>query len=182
MAEAPMPYGRHEIDDDDIAAAVAVLRSDWLTTGPMVERFEGAFAAYVGVSHAVAVSNGTAALHLAMLAADIGPGDEVIVPALTFAASANCVRYAGGTVVFADVREDTLTVDPAHVASLVTPRKRRSSQLTTPGLRAIWMSSSPSVNATSSCWWRTPVTPPVPSTGDGKLDPSHTSPLSAFIP
>ncbi len=124
MAEAPIPYGRHEIDDDDIAAVVAVLRSDWLTTGPMVERFEGAFAAYVGVSHAVAVSNGTAALHLAMLAADIGPGDEVIVPALTFAASANCVRYAGGTVVFADVREDTLTVDPAHVASLVTPRTK----------------------------------------------------------
>jgi perosamine synthetase len=107
-----------------VAAVIAVLRGDWLTTGPSVERFEDAFARYVGASDAVAVSNGTAALHLCMLAADIGPGDEVIVPALTFAASANCARYVGATVVFADVREDTLTIDPQHVASLITSRTR----------------------------------------------------------
>ncbi len=124
MPDSFIPYGRHEIDDDDIAAIAEVLRGDWLTTGPGVERFEQAFAQYVGAGHAAAVSNGTAALHLAMLALDIGPGDEVIVPALTFAASANCVRYCGGTVVFADVRDDTLTVDPAHVSSLVTPRTK----------------------------------------------------------
>ena len=90
-----IPYGRQVIDDDDVAAVVEVLRGDWLTTGPTVDRFEAAFGSFVGASHAVAVSNGTAALHLAALAAGIGPGDEVIVPALTFAASANCVRYAG---------------------------------------------------------------------------------------
>ena len=124
MSDTPIPYGRHEIDDADIAAVVAVLRGDWLTTGPMVDRFERAFAEFTGAEHAVAVSNGTAALHVAMLAAGIGPGDEVIVPSLTFAASANCVRYVGATVVFADVCADTLTVDVSDVASRITPRTR----------------------------------------------------------
>lgn len=124
MSQAFIPYGRQTIDDDDVAAVVAVMRSDWLTTGPAVESFEAAFAEAVGASHAVAVSNGTAALHLCMLAADIGPGDEVIVASMTFAASANCVRYVGGDVVFADVRDDTLTIDPDHVASLVTERTK----------------------------------------------------------
>ncbi len=124
MPEARIPYGRHEIDDADIAAVVAVLRGDWLTTGPAVERFEGDFATFIGAPHAVACANGTAALHLAMAALNIGPGDEVIVPALTFAASANCARYVGATVVFADVCPDTLTIDVAHVESLVTSRTR----------------------------------------------------------
>jgi perosamine synthetase len=124
MSESFIPYGRHVIDDEDVAAVVAVLRGDWLTTGPFVGQFEEAFARFVGTEHAVAVSNGTAALHLTMLAAGIGPGDEVIVPALTFAASANCARYVGATVVFADVREDTLTVDVPHVESLITLRTR----------------------------------------------------------
>lgn len=119
-----IPYGRHVIDDDDIAAVVDVLRGDWLTTGPVVGRFEADFARFVGATHATAVSSGTAALHLCMLAMDVGPGDEVIVPALTFAASANCVHYVGGTVIFADVRPDTLTIDPAHVEALITPRTR----------------------------------------------------------
>jgi perosamine synthetase len=124
MPEKFIPYGRHLIDDADIDAVVAVLRGDWLTTGPLVGRFENAFAAHVDAQHAVAVSNGTAALHLCMLAAGIGPGDEVIVPALTFAASANCARYVGADVVFADVRADTLTVDPGHVAALITPKTK----------------------------------------------------------
>lgn len=124
MSQAFIPYGRQTIDDDDVAAVVAVMRSDWLTTGPAVESFEVAFAGAVGASHAVAVSNGTAALHLCMLAAGIGPGDEVIVASMTFAASANCVRYVGADVVFADVRDDTLTIDADHVASLVTERTR----------------------------------------------------------
>ena len=119
-----IPYGRHEIDEADIEAMLGVLLGDWLTTGPAVGAFERAFADFTGASHAVAVSNGTAALHLAMLAANIGPGDEVIVPALTFAASANCVCYVGATVVFADVDPHTLTVDVAHAASLITPRTR----------------------------------------------------------
>jgi perosamine synthetase len=124
MAASFIPYGRQVIEDDDVAAVVEVLRSDWLTTGPLVGKFEAAFAAFVGAGHAAAASSGTAALHLAMLAAGIGPGDEVIVPALTFAASANCVRYVGARVVFADVCADTLTIDVAQVRSLVTPRTR----------------------------------------------------------
>jgi len=124
MSERFIPYGRQRIDEADVAAVVEVLHSDWLTTGPLVPRFESEFAACVGAAHAVAVSNGTAALHLCILAAGIGPGEEVIVPALTFAASANCARYAGADVVFADVLENTMTVDPAHVASLITPRTR----------------------------------------------------------
>jgi perosamine synthetase len=119
-----IPYGRQEIDDDDVAAVVEVLRGDWLTTGPAVDRFEQAFAELVGAPHAVAVANGTAALHVAMLAAGIGPGDEVIVPTLTFAASANAARYVGAEVVFCDVRADTLGVDVADVAARVTPRTR----------------------------------------------------------
>src|SRR5262249_40049632 len=107
-----LPYGRQWIEDDDIAAVCGVLRSDWLTTGPAVESFEEEFAREVGAKHAVAVSNGTAALHSSMFAAGISPGDEVIVPPLTFAASANSVVYQGGRVVFADVRRDTLNVDP----------------------------------------------------------------------
>ena len=119
-----IPYGRQEIDEDDIAAVVEVLRGDWLTTGPAVERFELAFAGLVGSQHAVAVTNGTAALHLAMLAADIGPGDEVIVPTMTFAASANAARYVGADVVFCDVRADTLSIDVEQAAALVTPRTK----------------------------------------------------------
>jgi len=119
-----VPYGRQVIDDADIAAVSEVLRSDWLTTGPMVGQFEEAMASFVGAEHGVAVSNGTAALHLSMLAGGVGPGDEVIVTTMTFAASANCARYVGADVVFADVREDTLTIDTEHVASLITPRTK----------------------------------------------------------
>src|SRR5437016_11325306 len=92
-----LPYGRQSIDEDDIAAVVEVLRSDWLTTGPKVGEFEKAVADFCGVKEAVAVSNGTAALHTAMYALGIGAGDEVIVPSMTFAASANCVVFQGGT-------------------------------------------------------------------------------------
>ena len=119
-----LPYGRHEIDDDDVAAVTRVLRSDWLTGGPLVTEFEAAFAQMTGASHAVAVSNGTAALHAAMFALGIGPGDEVIVPPMTFAASANAVVYQGGTPVFADVDPGTLLIDPATTAAAITPRTR----------------------------------------------------------
>ena len=119
-----IPYGRQEVDEDDIVAVVEVLRGDWLTTGPAVERFERSFAELVGAESAVAVTNGTAALHLAMLAAGIGPGDEVIVPTMTFAASANAARYVGADVVFCDVRADTLSIDVAQAAALVTPRTK----------------------------------------------------------
>lgn len=119
-----LPYGRQIIDDADIQTVVNVLRSDWLTTGPAVERFEADVCAYTGASHGVAVANGTAALHAAMFALGIGKGDEVIVTPLTFAASANCILYQGGTPVFADVDADTLLLDPAAVAAAITPRTR----------------------------------------------------------
>lgn len=101
------PYGRHHIDDDDIAAVVEVLRGDFLTTGPVVEAFEARLAEITGARHAVVVSSGTAALHLAAIAADLGPGDVAIVPTLTFLATANAARYVGADVVFADVDADT---------------------------------------------------------------------------
>jgi UDP-4-amino-4,6-dideoxy-N-acetyl-beta-L-altrosamine transaminase len=102
-----LPYGRQTIEDDDVAAVAAALRDDFLTTGPRVEAFETTFAEFVGAKHAVACANGTAALHLAMLALGVGPGEVCIVPSITFLATANCARYVGAEVVFADV--DPLT-------------------------------------------------------------------------
>lgn len=119
-----LPYGRQSIDEEDIQAVVDVLRSDWLTTGPKVEEFEEAFAARVGAKHAVSFSSGAAALHAAAFAAGIGPGDEAITSPLTFAATANCVLYQRGVPVFADVRPDTLNLDPQQVASRITARTR----------------------------------------------------------
>ena len=124
MTNTFIPYGRQIIDEDDIAAVTEVLRSDWLTTGPVVEQFEQAVCEYTRAKHAVAVANGTAALHLAMLALGIGPGDEVIVPPMTFAATANCVLYCGGKPVFADVLEDSLLINPATVEAAITPRTK----------------------------------------------------------
>jgi perosamine synthetase len=119
-----LPYGRHDIDDDDVAAVSAALRAAWITSGPRVAEFEHAVARIAGVPHAVAVSSGTAALHTAMFSAGIGPGDEVIVPPLTFAATANAVLYQGATPVFADVCAETLNLDPAAAAALIGVRTR----------------------------------------------------------
>ncbi len=112
------PYGRHHIDDDDIAAVVEVLRGDFLTTGPVVEAFEARLSEITGARHAVVVSSGTSALHLAAIAADLGPGDVAVVPTLTFLATANAARYVGADVVFADVDADTglLTAETLGVA------------------------------------------------------------------
>ncbi|HXQ17351.1 MAG TPA: UDP-4-amino-4,6-dideoxy-N-acetyl-beta-L-altrosamine transaminase [Caulobacteraceae bacterium] len=108
-----LPYGRQTIEDDDIAAVAEALRDDFLTTGPRVDAFETAFAEFVGARHAVACANGTAALHLAMLALGVGEGEVCIAPSITFLATANCARYVGAEVVFADV--DAMT-------GLMTPR------------------------------------------------------------
>jgi perosamine synthetase len=124
LSNQMLPYSRPSISDDDIQAVVEVLQSDWLTTGPMIERFERAAADYVGAAEAVAVSSGTAALHAAVFALRIGPGDEVIVPAMTFVATANCVVYQGATPVFADVDPDTLLIDPARAEARISPRTR----------------------------------------------------------
>jgi UDP-4-amino-4,6-dideoxy-N-acetyl-beta-L-altrosamine transaminase len=111
-----LPYGRQDIDADDIAAVVEALGADFLTTGPRVEAFEQAFAAAVGAPHAVACANGTAALHLSMLALGIGPGDRVAVPSVTFLATANCARFVGAEVIFTDVDPDTGLMTPQTLA------------------------------------------------------------------
>ncbi len=119
-----IPYGRQSIDEADIEAVVEVLRSDFLTTGPKVAEFERVVAEYCEVNLAVAVSNGTAALHCCVHALGIGAGDEVIVPAITFAATSNCVLYQGGTPVFSDVDSQSLLIDPESVESKITPRTK----------------------------------------------------------
>jgi perosamine synthetase len=124
VRSALLPYGRHSVDEADVAAVVASLRSGWVTTGPAIAGFERAVAGRMGAAHAVALSSGTAALHAAMFAVGIGPGDEVIAPPLTFAASTNAVLYLGGVPVFADVRADTLNLDPAEVERRLTGRTK----------------------------------------------------------
>lgn len=112
MSGNVLPYGRHSIDEHDIAAVIRVLRGEWLTTGPAADAFEMALARLVDAPHAVVCSSGTAALHLAVLALGIGPGDVAVVPTLTFAATANCVRLAGGEVVFSDIDPETGLMRP----------------------------------------------------------------------
>lgn len=119
-----LPYSHQSINERDAQAVVETLYSDWLTTGPKIREFEQAFAGWVGAGEAVAVSSGTAALHAAMHVLGIGPGDEVIVPALTFVASANCVVYQDATPIFADVDAETLLIDPKDVEAKITPRTR----------------------------------------------------------
>lgn len=119
-----IPYGKQTIDQDDIQAVVDVLKSDFLTTGPKIAEFEQTVADYVGAKYAVAISNGTSALHAACFAAGIGPGDEVITTPLTFAASANCVLYCGGTPVFADVDPKTYNIDPEDIRRKITDRTK----------------------------------------------------------
>ena len=119
-----LPYGHQSIDSADIQAVINVLNGDWLTTGPFVQKFERAVAGYLGATEAVAVNSGTAALHTAAFAAGIGNSDEVIVPALTFVASANCVLYLGGRPIFADILPGTLNVDPADIERKITQRTK----------------------------------------------------------
>lgn len=120
-----IPLADINLGEDEEAAVLAVLRSGWLTMGQVTSEFEAAFAELTGVAHAIAVTNCTAALHLAGLALGWSEGDEVIVPSLTFVATANAVRYTGATPVFADVRgEDDFSLDPDAVAACITPRTR----------------------------------------------------------
>ena len=119
-----IPYGRQTIEEDDIQAVVDVLRSDYLTTGPKIAEFEKMVADYVGAKYAVAISNGTSALHAACFAAGIQPGDEVITTPLTFAASSNCVLYCGGTPVFADVDLKTYNIDPEDIRRKITDKTK----------------------------------------------------------
>lgn len=119
-----IPYGRQTIDEADIEAVVKVLKSDYLTTGPAVGDFERRVAEYTGARYAVAIANGTAALHAACYAAGIGPGHEVITTPITFAASANCALYCGATPVFADIDAKTYNIDPRDMERKITERTR----------------------------------------------------------
>jgi perosamine synthetase len=119
-----IPYGRQYIDDADLNAVAEVLKGDYLTTGPYVKGFEEKFAGQVGARYAVAVSNGTAALHLACMAAKIGSGDEVLTSPMTFTASANCALYVGARPMFADIDPQTLNIDPREIRKKITVRTR----------------------------------------------------------
>jgi UDP-4-amino-4,6-dideoxy-N-acetyl-beta-L-altrosamine transaminase len=114
-----IPYGRQHITDEDIQDVIAVLKGEYLTQGPKIGEFESAFSQYIGSKYAIAVANGTAALHLCALAMDIQKGDKVITTPITFAASANCVRYCGGDVVFADIDAETYLLDIRKVKQLI---------------------------------------------------------------
>lgn len=115
----PIPYGKHHITEEDIQAVIDVLRSNNLTQGPKIGEFEKAFAEYVGAKYAVAVSNGTAALHLSTMALNVRPGEKVITTPITFVASANCVCYCGGEVVFSDIDPETFLLDIKNVRELL---------------------------------------------------------------
>lgn len=116
----PIPYGRQNITAADIEAVTETLNSDYLTQGPKIAEFEKNFALYVGAEYAIALANGTAALHLCALALDVKPGDKVITTPITFAASANCIRYCGGEVTFADIDPATYTLDTEKVREILT--------------------------------------------------------------
>jgi perosamine synthetase len=127
-----------ELDEADIEAVLDVLRSQRLALGPRAAEFEQKMAAYVGVKHAVAVSSGTAALHLIVKALGLGPGDEVLVPSFTFAASVNAILYEGATPVFVDIEPDTYNLDPAQLAEHLTPRTRAVMVVDVFGHPAAW--------------------------------------------
>lgn len=124
MAEDFIVFGSPNIGQEEIDEVVDCLKSGWLSTGPRVAKFEEAFGRYVGVKHALAVSACTTGLHLALLAADIGPGDEVITTPLTFAATANAVVHVGAKPVFVDVRAEDMNIDPAGIEAAITPKTR----------------------------------------------------------
>jgi UDP-4-amino-4,6-dideoxy-N-acetyl-beta-L-altrosamine transaminase len=124
VPERRLPYGRQWVTDEDVAAVVEVLRSDFLTTGPLIGAFERTLGEVTGTSHAVAVNSGTAALHAMYYAAGLGPGDEIITSPLTFAATGNAALYLGATVRFVDVATDTGNLDPEAVEAAITDRTR----------------------------------------------------------
>ena len=120
----PIPYGRQDIDQNDIDAVISILKSDYLTQGPKVNEFENIFAKYIGAKYAVAVNNATAGLHLSILALELSKGDRVITTPITFAATANCIRYSGGEVWFADIDPNTYLIDIVAVKKLIESKPK----------------------------------------------------------
>jgi dTDP-4-amino-4,6-dideoxygalactose transaminase len=124
MRSTFLPFSPPLIGEEEIDEVVKTLRSDWITTGPKTKQFEADFTAYIGAPASAALNSCTAALHTALVAAGVGPGDEVITTPMTFAASVNVIEHVGATPVLADVEPDTLNIDPERVAAAVTPRTR----------------------------------------------------------
>src|SRR5438105_14512124 len=122
--ETMLPFQPPAIDDAEIVAVARTLRSGWLTTGPRAAELERRMAEYLEAEHVLALASGTAALHLALVALGVGPGDEVITTPITWPATANVIVHTGATPVFVDVREDDLNIDPVRVAEAVTPRTK----------------------------------------------------------
>lgn len=120
-----IPHGKHHITEEDKKAVLEALEADFITQGPQIAAFEKAFAQYIGATEAVAVANGTAALHLCAMALGVAPGQQVITSPITFVASANCIRYCGGEVLFADINPETYTLDPNKVEELLKKDKHR---------------------------------------------------------
>jgi UDP-4-amino-4,6-dideoxy-N-acetyl-beta-L-altrosamine transaminase len=151
----PIPYGKQNITEEDIQSVVETLKSDYLTQGPKIFQFEKLFAEYIGCKFAVAVANGTAALHLNTLALGVKPGDKVITTPITFAASANCVRYCGGEVIFADIDPDTYLLDIHAVRMLLEASPRGTYQGIIPvdfAGRAVDLEAFRSLADEFDCW------------------------------
>lgn len=125
MRNKIIPYGRQEITEEDIQSVIGVLKSDFLTQGPQIREFEQEFADFVGSKYAIAVSNGTAALHLCVLALGLKQGECVITSPITFAASANCVKYADGDVLFADIQETDFLINPFRIEDIIRENKHK---------------------------------------------------------
>ena len=124
MNKKTYSYGKQSISQSDIREVIKTLKSPWLTQGPKVLEFEQAICKYTGAKYAVAVANGTAALHLAVLSLNLSPEDEVITSPITFLASANCILYAGARVKFADINENTACIDPTEIRKQITSKTR----------------------------------------------------------
>lgn len=124
MISNPIPYGHQHITDEDIAAVVETLKSDYMTQGPKIPEFETAFASKVGTKYAIAVANGTAALHISALSLGVKPGDNVIVTPLTFVASANCIRYCGGNVCFCDIDPESYLIDIEQLEKMLQSKPK----------------------------------------------------------
>ena len=146
VREAFLPFNQPDIGPAEIAEVADTLRSGWLTTGPKTKEFERRFAEYVGARHAIAVSSCTGGLHVALAAAGIGHGDEVIMPTMTFCAAANVVMHLGATPVIVDVEPDTLNIRPESLEAAITPRAKA----VTWSRRTRWLSQSSMPSRTAS--------------------------------
>lgn len=156
-----IPYGHQHITDEDIQVVVETLKSDYLTQGPKIAEFEQAFASYVNARYAVAVNNATAGLHLAASSLGLKPGDKVIVTPMTFAASANCIRYCGGEVVFCDIDRDTYLMDIRKLRELLAAHPKGTFKGIVPvdlrGIRIRWKNSESWPTNMDCGYWRMPV-------------------------